>query len=300
MNQTHNHTDDFYAAVPEPKRKRLMQFRTYHAPKKHDIDGHIWSVITGGGGDDCVLLLHGGGGDAETMFKYIEGLGRHYFVIAPNIPPTLRTTADVISGLHAILAQYDVQRCHVVGTSFGGLLAQLFVRRFPHQVQDMVLSHTRIPTQRIAQRTAMQRAFVRLYPSPVLRRLMHRSMKKALESPIIPISNGERLFWLAYFDEWYQTRFQKRLLVARVHLSYDYYAHHQFKPSDLDDWPGRILIIESDADDVIDEGSRGEILGMYPRAYLQQLTQTSHLTPLFAGDELAASVLKFLTNERLT
>jgi hypothetical protein len=55
-----------------------------------------------------------------------------------------------------------------------------------------------------------------------------------------------------------------------------------------------MLIIQSSADDVIGEGDRGALLGMYSRAYVQTLEGYDHLAPILAADELLSSITNFL------
>ena len=112
-----------------------------------------------------------------------------------------------------------------------------------------------------------------------------------------PADSDERAFWQAYFAELYRTRFRKQDVLSRLHLTADYHTGKAFTVRDLRDWPGRLLIIESGNDQVIDEGDRGALKGMYPGAYIQTLPGYDHLAPLLASRELLASIRRFLNTQ---
>jgi pimeloyl-ACP methyl ester carboxylesterase len=79
-----------------------------------------------------VVLLHGGYGAWTHWLKNIDVLGRHYRVIAPDMPglgesamPPVPYTPESLAavldrGLDAVLAAGE--RCHLVGFSFGAML----------------------------------------------------------------------------------------------------------------------------------------------------------------------------------
>ena len=158
----------WYQSVTPAKTVALLQFRQL-TPRQTRIDAHQWRYTTLGSAADTLLLLPGGGGTAETVFRYALKLAESFRVILPDLPATLRTTDEALQGLRALLAQENVQRVHVVGIAWGGGLAQLFVRRFPQVVDDLVLTHSALPDELLAARTRMQAAWVGLYPTAVLR-----------------------------------------------------------------------------------------------------------------------------------
>src|SRR5688572_23778938 len=166
----------FYSGILPEKVEQLTRFRQRQTVYHADIEKRTWDYYACGGGEDTVLIMPGAGGDAEALFRYIEGFAEAFRVIAPNLPPTVETLEDVMTGLRGILAAERIGRVHLFGLSFGGALAQIFLRRLPHLVDDVVLTHTALPDDQAAARVRMQRAFFRVYPAPVLMWLMRRSM----------------------------------------------------------------------------------------------------------------------------
>jgi pimeloyl-ACP methyl ester carboxylesterase len=61
---------------------------------------------------------------------------------ASSDPPEPFTTADYARCLAAFLASIGVERPHLLGLSWGGILAQEFFRLFPERVRSLVLADT--------------------------------------------------------------------------------------------------------------------------------------------------------------
>jgi len=285
----------FYAQAPQDFIHHLADFRAQRRLKYLAIGKHQWQYdIHNPHSNEALLLLHGGGGDAEALFPYMIGFAQHFQVIAPNIPHTIKTVDDAVQGLRAVLAQERISQIHLVGFSFGAMLAQMVIRRLPDSVMRMVITHTVIPSDHLREQINMQRALIGFYPAPLLLWMMKRAYRRNIQRSRTPASAGARLFWQAYFDELYSTRFRKRDLLSRARISADYHSGSKFRAGDLSGWQGEMLIIESSEDEIISEGDRGALKGMYPHSYVQILWGYDHLAPLLAADELSSSITKFL------
>ena len=189
MKTTNEMNAQFYAHAPESMVKGLRHFRTNTAQKTLKVHKWDWHYYAVGNPDSLpLLLLHGGGGDAETMFMYIERLSRHFYVIAPNIPPKIRKLDDALAGLHTILNHEKTEQVQLVGLSFGAMLAQLYVRRFMMQVSNLVITHTVIPSDHIAERISAQLGLMRLYPAPLLKWFSRRAYNNGIENSTTPAS----------------------------------------------------------------------------------------------------------------
>ncbi|MCA9914401.1 MAG: alpha/beta hydrolase, partial [Anaerolineae bacterium] len=251
---------------------RLQQFRASVPLNSLQLGKHTWTYYeTGDPSEEALLLLHGSGGTAETMFRYIEGFGANFHVVAPNLPASISQLGDAVAGLQALLQHIGIQKAHVIGFSFGAMLAQMFVRRFPDAVLDLILTHTMIPSEHLAERANMQRALIAFYPEALLLWLSRRSFRSNLQKSRTPAPEPDRAFWQGYFAELYNNGYRKRDILARSRLTCQFHVENQFSTKDLNRWNGNLLLIESSADEVIEEGDRGALKGMYPQAYVQTL-----------------------------
>ena len=127
--------------MSEAQRQRLIQFRTKHPCRELTVAGVRWEYIACGRGSETLLLLNGGLRVAETAFGYIELFEAHYRVIVPTYPP-LWSIDDLTNGILVILDAEQAQDVLILGQSYGGMVAQVMVLRFPDRAKKLVLSST--------------------------------------------------------------------------------------------------------------------------------------------------------------
>ncbi len=100
--------------------------------------GFTWSYYRLGTGP-VVVWLTGGLRRAALGCALLEDLSSDHTVIAVDYPP-IRTIDEFVDALDAIRAAEGVERCVLVGQSYGGLLAQAYVAARPEVVTQLVLS----------------------------------------------------------------------------------------------------------------------------------------------------------------
>ncbi|MGH2404382.1 MAG: alpha/beta fold hydrolase [bacterium] len=115
-----------------------------------------------------LLLLHGFIQDSRYWRPQIEDLSRDFSVIACDIPgcggsgdpPTRWGMPDFADCLAAFLRAIDAAPVHIVGLSWGGILAQELYRRHWEAVRSLVLADTyagwkgSLPQEAVAERIA--------------------------------------------------------------------------------------------------------------------------------------------------
>lgn len=125
---------------------------------RHDPTGEVGRVRVDGrtivyrraGSGPPIVLLHGFIGDSRMWRPQLEGLADRFTLIAWDAPGAgssdesspnfgIADWADALAGFLAVLA---IDRAHVVGLSWGGLLAQELYRRTPSIVGSLVMADT--------------------------------------------------------------------------------------------------------------------------------------------------------------
>ena len=97
-----------------------------------------------------VILIHGYGAKKEIWKPQIVDLRKRFKVIAfdlrgtgesdrPNMHYTMKMLAEDVNGLTDFLL---IEKAHIIGRSFGGMIAQNFTLLFPHKVEKLVLIAT--------------------------------------------------------------------------------------------------------------------------------------------------------------
>lgn len=115
-----------------------------------DVDGLAIHYAQHGAGPD-LILLHGIGGNTRLWKAQLEGLSDSFTVTAWDTPgyggsddpgDTNWEMADYAARLAGFLDQLGIERAHIMGQSWGGVLAQVFYRHHPERVRSLILADT--------------------------------------------------------------------------------------------------------------------------------------------------------------
>jgi pimeloyl-ACP methyl ester carboxylesterase len=114
-----------------------------------DVRGLRTAYLRAGNGP-VLLMLHGIGGNAGQFRRQLDTLADTYDVIAwdapgyvgSDDPPDDWTMAGYANHLAAFLDMLEIERAHVLGQSWGGVLAQELYRAHPQRFLSLILSDT--------------------------------------------------------------------------------------------------------------------------------------------------------------
>ena len=125
--------DDSTWSIAAERWEELRKFRATHQPKHITVKGVNWDYIVSGEGGQALLLLPGGAMVGEAGFTRIPAFEDRHRVVAPDYL-TRAPLRFLLDGLAGVL-DAEVRVTHVLGPSYGGLVAQCFVRRHPERVR---------------------------------------------------------------------------------------------------------------------------------------------------------------------
>jgi len=97
-----------------------------------------------------VIFIHGYGAKKEIWKTQVVDISKRFQVITfdirgtgesdrPNIPYTMKMLAKDVKGLMDFI---DIEKTHLIGRSFGGMIAQHFALQYPEKVEKLVLIAT--------------------------------------------------------------------------------------------------------------------------------------------------------------
>ena len=264
--------------------------------KSLNIKGVEWEYETAGRGRETLLLLHGAVGGAETMRSLAEAFADELRIIAPTVADVF-TLDEVCDALSAILDREHVARAHVFGGSFGGLIAQAFLKRRPAQVATLTLLSTGAPDRKTGARTARMTKVVRFLPFPLTRALLKLEMSRHLSTPAPPEAAERVAESKRRLEEHFDRKLTKRTLLSRVALGVDFNLKESYAPDDNAGWSGRVLIVESDNDPMIPAAERRRLRDTYPRAFVCAFPNAGHMITLLQPEALTEVVKAFIKED---
>lgn len=128
--------------------ERLLELGGVRAESRFvEVAGARLHYLESGSGP-AVVLLQGAGGGAANWFLVMERLAERFRVLALDVPgfglsepivPEAPLGAHMAGVVQGWLRAVGVERCDVVGTSFGGLVAARLAQRAPEMVRRLVL-----------------------------------------------------------------------------------------------------------------------------------------------------------------
>ena len=261
--------------------EQLEAFRAAHPPVTLHAAGQAWSYLRAGTQGPAVLLLGGALGRAEFTFGVIDALQDAVRVLAPDYPPA-RTLRELTDGLVALLDAEGIRRAHVVGGSFGGVVAQAFARAHPERVASLVLSHTGAPDRAAGRGWAVR--ILELLPAGLLRGMLRRRLRSTLAAA--------DPFWMRQFDATI-AGLSKPDILSRVALAAEFGARYGGAAV-----PRRplypVLIVEADDDPLFTPRKRAALHALYPDASAHVFHGTGHSAAVLRPTEYAGVIRRFV------
>jgi pimeloyl-ACP methyl ester carboxylesterase len=253
---------------------------------------------TSGGGVRCLgdgparlVVLPGlvGPGDAlATLGEALGGTHQTAFVTYPRV-----------EGLAALLAWLETLRAHlgggtvsVYGGSFGGLVAQAWLRQSPAAIDDLVVSGVGPPDAIRAARNERLLPWFARVPMPVWRLLLglavRLSTSRTPDRDLWRAVYGHDVAHLAWPD-----------LAWRYRVSIDVDRAGAPGESELRAWHGRMLVLEGTRDRLARGPQRAALRAVYPRATFHVFEGAGHGMALEQPDEWLRVVAAFLGGDRV-
>jgi pimeloyl-ACP methyl ester carboxylesterase len=279
--------EKIYRNAPREVVEELLEFRADHPPVRAEIAGTEWTYRCAGKGPESLLILPGATGDGEQPFRNITALARRYRVISPDYPP-VGTMRELAGGLAGLLDREGVDKCHVLGGSYGGMVAQVFMRLHPGRVLKVVLSHTAAPREESFKKVRTATRLLPLFPMWLLRALSKLEIKKQLK----PFPEAAS-FYVPYFKE-RLVNLKRPDIKAMTERVTDLYANYKFKPEDFVGWQGRILIVDANEDRMVPTESQEFLRELYPAARIHTFEGTGHVSTIVKREEFLEVVNGFL------
>lgn len=293
--------DELYAKVPPEQVARLKDFRRTHPYKQltiSDTKGETrWQYISCGQGNDTLLLLPGALSVGESVFPFIEAFENDYRIIAPSYA-LAQTMSGLCSGIAEILAAEGLNQVHVLGGSYGGLVAQYFARQYQNKTRSLVLSHTFVLTPKLAKPLWIAGKLFPALPGSLFAPILRLRLNRIFVSTLRAAHHPETEFWRAYLNEAIASGLLKDVFIHQNDCLLKLARQPQFTSEDLKGWPGRVLIIESDDDPAIQARDRALLRSTYPDAQVHTFNDAGHASSILKREEVVSIIRSFLQRDR--
>ena len=231
--------------------EKLKPFAAAHPCRTIDVDGAQYRyILTGKPEGRTLVFLNGGMNTLEMWMDYVDALADTGRVLLFDYPQQLRTNQALVAGMHAFFAALGVQEPIFVGASDGGMVAQIYVQKYPGETGGLIL----ISTGGMDEATlgSLKRKY---WLAPVMLWYMKHCNYEKLKPKLIQSSlshiRNESAEEVAYARDMFETIFRDFAQEKDVHISgllADLMRQTPVTAADFAALKGKILLILPDQD----------------------------------------------------
>lgn len=259
-----------YDGIPAEQVARLHAFRARYPYQTATVQGRPWRYLDTGQGDSVLVLLGGGTLLAEQAFQTIEHFAQSFRVIAPDYPPV--ALQGWMDGLGGLLGELGIGPVVVLGGSYGGIMLQPWLRHSPGRIRRAVIAVAPPPDPARSAKMAASMRWLRLLPTFALRALIGRSFNRLSANeagkPGVALA-------MALSREIVQFRLGRADLLAALQRVIEA-GNAPGTPDDLQDWPGRLLLVFGSEDPGTPPDVREAMQRLYPQAEVRVFEGSGH------------------------
>jgi pimeloyl-ACP methyl ester carboxylesterase len=279
-----------YTEVPAESLKRLQAFRERFPYKSISLSGIDWNFIDSGIGKPPLFIPAGGTSIAEVSFFSLEHFAEQFRVISPDYPP-IEELDVLFSGFVELLDYLGIDQFYTLGGSYGGWMAQSLVRQFPERIGKVVISAVGPPDSKNSQEIARLMGWFRITPTFMLRGMLNRSFAR-LESD--RSGNPDMALLWALVKEAVNFRLGRADILAMMQRLINQTENYSFSPEDLEDWPGRMLLVFGSDDPATPLEKREAMQHLYPQAEVNVFEGGEHGIAITHQEEYFHVIDEFL------
>jgi pimeloyl-ACP methyl ester carboxylesterase len=275
--------------------EKSKAFEAAHPCAYLTVDGASFRyVLSGQHVGKTLVLLNGGMNTLEMWMDYVEPLSKACRVLLFDYPQELRTNQALVTGMHAFFVKLGVRSPIFVGASDGGMIAQIYVQRYPGETGGLVL----ISTGGMDENTlkSLKRKY-RLAPLMLwyMKHCNYEKLKPTLIKAGMSHIRNESADEIAYAQDMFETIFKDYKQEKDVHISgllADLMHQKPVTAADFAVLAGKILLILPDQD--FFSGKMQEDLIRLMRRPKISYVSGGHLSTVLRVDDYVRTILDYL------
>ncbi len=281
----------FYKDVTPKLYQRLVDYRKNHPIKTIKFRNKELEYISCGTGEKTVLTFHGALGNAEGNFQVIRFFEKKYRVIAPSIT-NFESLDEFSEGVNEILKKENIEKCILIGQSFGSFMAQPYFHRNYSNIEALILVNSYPPKNEWVKDFKKSNKMLKFIPAFLLRKLISKKLLK-LANEDKEMSNGIREefnFTMAFVKERF-SKIEKSVILYQSILTGEFNGE-KYNIEDYYGWDGKVLIFTANDDHGFPYHE--ELKSQYPNVEEIIFENVGHMGTLLKRDEYHAILNRFL------
>lgn len=246
----------------------IRRFNEKHKMNTVKIGGGDFNYVLSGSGEKKIVLFTAGSGLYEGFYRHIQLLEEKYTVVAFDYPEGKKDIYHLVDSIAEFLKSINFNKSYFIGESLGGLVVELFMKKYPKMIEGVVLTNTGTITKNIP--NTMRKEVVdgiksaiktvQMTPAYILKSaLIKKSLKKIKEDFDGSIDSIYAKEYVGYLME----RVSKEKAIYLCSIALDFAENITFDKNDFKDFDGSICIINTNDDEVFDERIKAELKRLF-------------------------------------
>lgn len=231
--------------------EKLKLFAAAHPCNNITVNGVQYRyILNGNAADKTLVFLNGGMNTLEMWMDYVDGLSDDFRILLFDYPQELRTNQELVTGMHTFFQTLGIQNPIFVGASDGGMVAQIYVQKYPGETGGLIL----ISTGGMDANT-LKSLKKKYFLAPLMLWYMKHCNYEKLKPKLVKASlshiRNESAEEIAYAKDMFETIFKDYKQEKDVHISgllADLMNQKPVTAADFAALEGKILLILPDQD----------------------------------------------------
>lgn len=249
-----------------------------------------------------LVFLNGGMNSYEMWLRYMKIFSKDYRVLSFDYPLMYETNDELIDGMHELFTRLSIKSAVLIGASMGGIIAQLYARKYPDDVAGLCLMSTAGLTE-----TALKEYGSKLRLLGVVLGIMKiipyswviKSEKKTCRAFVAEAEDDAKKYFNDMFDHIYEN-YTKEKDIHVVKIMRDFGRQKLCTKKTYEFLAGRVLLLLPEDDSAFPKELQEELKSAMTDPVVVPGIKGGHLTTELYYEDYIKHIRKFLEERILS
>ena len=275
--------------------EKLPHFAAAHPCKTVTVDGANYRyILEGNDNGKTLVFLNGGMNTLEMWMDYVDGMSGSCRVLLFDYPQELRTNQELVTGMRAFFRKLGIEKPIFIGASDGGMVAQIYVQKFPGETGGLILIATG-GMDADTLKSLKKKYFLAPLMLWYMKHCNYEKLKPTLIKSGMSHIRNESAEEIAYAQDMFETIFKDFKQEKDVHISgllADLMKQKPVTEADFAALEGKILLILP-SQDFFSEKMQKDLIKLMHEPQISYVSG-SHLSSVLKADDYIRTIREFL------
>ena len=270
------------------------EFLKSHSYSEDVIEGHKFRYVISGTENKQAIVFMNGLEIQQMFMRYVEAFGDQYQTLIIEYPTDTKNNDEQLSVIHSLLEKLNIKNPVMIGASDGGMLAQLYTRRYKDICALILMATVTLdseylePDRKRPWFTKVLTTAFRIVPWKLAGNILTKKVNTYYEGE----SEDEMAYGASFFRMIAENRRNKEKLIHSFRMVGELIHEPLMKTSDFECVRGRILLLQPE-NDIFSKKDQKTIEVLLPEPEVHYI-RGSHHGPWVLQDEYITKIRSFL------